>query len=298
MGYESGFRKGLFAGQTVLVPGGGGGLGRCIAHELASLGATVVLAGRTLAKLERTRDEIAADGGRIAGCHAVELRDEAAVVDLVATVVREAGPLQGLVNAAGGQFPARLEDLSLNGWNSVLNNNLTSYFLVAREVYRQCMREHGGSIVNIGADYGNGMPGMGHNGAARAGLSNFTFTAATEWGRSGVRVNCVIPGFIATTGLDRYPEQDHAALAGIARKIPLARHGTAAEISAMVVFLLSEMAAYVTGADFRVDGGIHNGAGGFVFKPGEARNTRVFNGFHLDEPPELLRSGPQGSAER
>ncbi len=291
MGYRSGFRSGLFEGRTVFVPGGGGGLGRCIAHELASLGATVVLAGRTLTKLERTRDEILEDGGRVAGCHAVELRDEAAVVDLVARVLREAGPLDGLVNAAGGQFPARLENLSLNGWNAVLHNNLTSYFLVAREVYRQCMRERGGSIVNIGADHDSGMPGMGHNGAARAGLSNFTATAATEWGRSGVRVNCLIPGFISTPGLDRYPEEDHQAIAAVARRIPLGRHGTAAEISAVAVFLLSDMAAYVTGAEFRADGGIHNGAGSFLFQPGEPRNGRVFDGFHRDEAARLLQPG-------
>ncbi len=289
MSYQSGFRAGLFQGQTIFVPGGGGGLGRCIAHELASLGANLVLAGRTMEKLERTRAEIVADGGVVLGCHAVELRDESAVIDLVSSVIQQHGPVDGLVNAAGGQFPARLEDMSLNAWNAVLHNNLTSYFLVAREIYKQCMSERGGSIVNIGADYESGMPGMGHNGAARAGLSNFTCTAATEWGRSGVRVNCVIPGFIATTGLDRYPEEDWDALVGIDRRIPLARHGTAAEISAMVVFLLSEMAAYVTGADFRVDGGIHNGAGSFVFQPGEARNIKTFNGFHRDEPPKLLQ---------
>jgi len=287
--YQSGFRPGLFTGQTIFIPGGGGGIGRCIAHELASLGAAVVLAGRTMEKLERTRSEITEDGGVVLGCHTAELRDESVVVALVQEIIQRHGPVHGLVNAAGGQFPARLEDLSLNGWNAVLNNNLTSYFLVAREIYRQCMRERGGNIVNIGANYLNGMPGMGHNGAARAGLSNFTFTAATEWGRNGVRVNCVIPGFIATTGLDRYPEQDWPALIGVNREVPLGRHGTAAEISAMAVFLLSDMASYITGADFRVDGGINNGASSFVFKPGEARNVKTFNGFHRDEKPKILR---------
>ncbi len=288
MGYQSGFRPGLFDNQTIFVPGGGGGLGRCIAHELAALGARVVLAGRTLEKLERVRDEITADGGVAAGCYTAELRDEHAVVNLVTTVLQEHGPVDGLVNAAGGQFPAPLASLSLNGWNAVLHNNLTSYFLLAREMYRQCMAERGGSIVNIGADWEGGMAGMGHNGAARAGLSNFTATAASEWGRNGVRVNCVIPGFIATSGLDRYPEEDWEAIAAIGRRVPLGRHGTAAEISAMAVFLLSEMAAYVTGADFRVDGGIHNGASSFVFQPGEARNIPAFNGFHRDEPAALL----------
>lgn len=289
MGYASGFRPGLFEGQTILIPGGGGGLGRCIAHELSSLGAAVVLAGRTQEKLDRVCAEIEADGGRALGGHAVELRDEADVTALVSQVLEAHGPVHGLVNAAGGQFPARLEELSLNGWNAVLHNNLTSYFLVAREVYRQCMADRGGSIVNIGADHDGGMPGMGHNGAARAGLSNFTASAATEWARSGVRVNCVIPGFIATTGLDRYPEEDWDSLVAITRRVPLARHGTAAEISAMVVFLLSEMAAYVTGADFRVDGGIHNGAGSFLFQPGDMRNSQTFNGFHRDEPPGILK---------
>lgn len=287
--YTSGFRSGLFEGQTIFIPGGGGGLGRCIAHELASLGAAVILAGRTREKLDRVQAEIEEDGGRALGVYAAELRDEAEVVALVSKVLEEHGPVDGLVNAAGGQFPAKLEDLSLNGWNAVLHNNLTSYFLVAREIYRQCMAGRGGSIVNIGADHDGGMPGMGHNGAARAGLSNFTATAATEWARSGVRVNCVIPGFIATTGLDRYPEEDWDSLAAITRRVPLARHGTAAEISAMVVFLLSEMAAYITGADFRVDGGIHNGAGSFLFQPGEMRNARTFNGFHRDEPPAILK---------
>lgn len=289
MPYQSGFRPGLFTGQTIFIPGGGGGIGRCIAHELASLGAAVVLAGRTMEKLERTRSEITEDGGAVLGCYTAELRDESAVVALVQEIIQRHGPVHGLINAAGGQFPAKLEDLSLNGWNAVLNNNLTSYFLVAREIYRQCMRERGGNIVNIGANYLNGMPGMGHNGAARAGLSNFTFTAASEWGRNGVRVNCVIPGFIATTGLDRYPEQDWPALIGVNREVPLGRHGTAAEISAMAVFLLSDMASYITGADFRADGGFNNGASSFVFKPGEARNVKTFNGFHRDEKPKILR---------
>ena len=285
MPYQSGFRPGLFDGQRIVVPGGG--LGRCIAHELACLGAELVLAGRTLEKLERSADEIAVDGGRVAGCYPAELRDEAAVVDLIETIVGRHGPIHGLVNAAGGQFPVPLAELSLNGWNAVLHNNLTSYFLVAREVYRQSMRETGGAIVNIGADHDRGMPGMAHNGAARAGLSNLGYTAAVEWAADGVRVNTVIPGFIATTGLDRYPPSAWQALKDIDRRAPLQRKGTAAEVSAAVVFLMSDMAAYITGIELRADGGMHHGNGGFLFRPQSARNTRVFNGFHLDEPPTL-----------
>jgi len=291
MTYRSGFRPGLFDGQTILIPGGGGGLGRCIAHELAALGASVVLAGRTMEKLERTADEIEADGGEVLGCYTLELRDETEVVELMSLVLDAHGPIDALVNAAGGQFPAALEDLSLNGWNAVLNNNLTSYFLTSREVYRQCMAERGGNIVHIGADYHRGMAGMGHNGAARAGLANLTFTSATEWAPAGVRVNCVIPGFIGTTGLDRYPESAWSGLRRVERQIPLRRHGTAAEVSAAVVFLLSDMAAYVTGVELRVDGGFHNGASSFLFDAPAPRNQQIFDGFHREERARMLDEG-------
>ena len=289
MPYRSGFRPGLFDGQTIFIPGGGGGLGRCIAHELAALGAKLVLAGRSLEKLERTRDEISEDGGTVLGCYTGELRDEGYVRNLVAQILNTHGRVHGLVNAAGGQFPAELAKLSLNGWNAVLANNLTSYFLVSREIFTQCFDEHGGNIVNIGADYDRGMPGMGHNGAARAGLSNLTFTASVEWAHAGVRVNCVIPGFIATTGLDRYPETAWNSLRSVVRRAPLKRHGNAAEVSAAVVFLMSEMASYVTGIELRVDGGMHHGSGGFLFDTKAVRNAQIYNGFHRDERAALLR---------
>ncbi len=287
MAYRSGFAANLFDGQIVLIPGGGGGLGRCIAHELASLGAELVLAGRSLAKLERTRGEIERDGGTVLSIHSAELRDEDAVVDLVARATAH-GPIDALVNAAGGQFPAPLDQLSLNAWNAVLANNLNSYFLLAREVFRQSMRETGGAIVNIGADYGGAAPGMGHNGAARSGLASLTFTAASEWAYAGVRVNLVVPGFIATTGLDRYPQSAHDGIRGVVRRIPLRRYGNAAEISAAVTYLISPMAAYTTGAEIRVDGGLQHGTGSFVFTAPAPRNRRAWNGFHRDERPALL----------
>ena len=289
MYYRSGFRPGLFDQQSIFIPGGGGGLGRCIAHELSSLGAQVILAGRSIEKLEKVRDEITQDGGRVAGIYTAELRDEKAVIALIQSILDSHGRVHGLVNAAGGQFPAKLKDLSLNGWNAVIENNLTSYFLLSREIYRQCFEKHGGSIVHLGADYENGMPGMGHNGAARAGLSNLTFTSSVEWAASGVRVNCVIPGFIGTTGLDRYPESAWQGLKNVVRKAPINRHGTAAEISAAVVFLMSEMAAFITGIDLRVDGGIHHGRGGFLFKAKAGSSPPAFNGFHRDETAELLK---------
>jgi citronellol/citronellal dehydrogenase len=289
MPYQSGFRPGLFDGQTMFIPGGGGGLGRCISHELSSLGARLVLAGRSLEKLTNVQQEIAEDGGEVTGIYTGELRDENAVTNMVSEILDNHGRIHGLVNAAGGQFPSQLKDLSLNGWNAVIENNLTSYFLTSREMYRQCFELHGGNIVHIGADYENGMPGMGHNGAARAGLSNLTFTSSVEWAESGVRVNCVIPGFIGTTGLDRYPESAWQGLKTIVNRAPISRHGTAAEVSAAVVFLMSEMAAYITGIDLRVDGGIHHGSGSFLFKSEKKPIHEPFEGFHRDEKASLLK---------
>lgn len=288
MPYQSGFRAELFAGQTIFIPGGGGGLGRCIAHELSSLGARLVIAGRSMEKLQKIQQEIHEDGGEVAGIYSAELRDEAAVTDLVAEILSSHGRIHGLVNAAGGQFPSSLEDLSLNGWNAVINNNLTSYFLTSRELYRQCFKAHGGNIVHIGADYHRGMPGMGHNGAARAGLANLTMTSAVEWAGANVRVNSVIPGFIATTGLDRYPESAWSSLQRVVEKAPISRHGTAAEISAAVVFLMSEMASYITGTEIVVDGGMQFGKGSFVFTAEQQTSHQPYNGFHRDERARLL----------
>ena len=216
-------------------------LGCCIAHEIAALGGVIGLIGRDINKLEGVQAEILHDGG-IAEVWSCDIRDEAGVTDTVAAAITYFGRIDGLVNCAGGQFPSPLCDISLNGWNAVVANNMTGTFLFSREVYRQSMERFGGAIVNIGADHDPAMPGMGHNGAARAGQENFTATASVEWAQAGVRVNHVTPGFIATSGLDTYP--DSAA-----------------------VYLLSPMAAYITGATVRVDGGLHNNIGGFSELP-------------------------------
>jgi predicted ester cyclase len=119
------------------------------------------------------------------------------------------------------------------------------------------------------------MPGMGHNGAARAGQANFTYTASVEWAHAGVRVNAVLPGFIASSGLDRYPERAHDALRNVRTQIPMKRHGTESEIAGAIVYLLSEAAAYVTGIALRVDGGLHNmGKSSFYEVPEQTARNR------------------------
>ena len=286
--YRSVFRPDLFAGQTIVVTGGGSGIGRCTAHELKSLGARIALVGRTRSKLEAVRDEL---GGDVL-VHDCDLRQEAAVKAMVAAVLGWAGRIDGLVNNAGGQFPAPLRDISLNGWNAVVANNLTATFLVSREVFIQWMEKNGGAIVSVGADWPLGMPGMGHNGAARAGQHNFTLTASIEWAASGVRLNQVIPGFIASQGLDRYPERSHDVLRNVTARVPMKRHGTESEIAAAIAFLLSEASAYITGAFIRVDGGLHNNNRSSFFEVPDHANSKPYNGFPLYKLPKVLEPKP------
>jgi citronellol/citronellal dehydrogenase len=285
MTYNSVFRPDLFAGRTIVVTGGGSGLGRCTAHELKSLGARLALVGRTQAKLDKVKEEL---GDPDTFTFSADLRDEPQVKAAVDGVMKWAGRIDGLVNNAGGQFPAPLKDISLNGWNAVVNNNMTATFLMSKEVYLRSMEANGGAIVNVGADFELGMPGMGHNGAARAGQTNFTYTASVEWAHSGVRVNSVIPGFIASEGLDRYPEHAHDVLRNVKGRVPLKRHGTESEIAAAIVYLLSDAAAYVTGIALRVDGGLHNNARSSFYAVPDHDKSKPFNGFPLYRPPKVL----------
>ena len=251
--YQSTFAAGLFTDRVVIVTGGGSGIGRCTAHELASLGAQVVLIGRSLDKLQTTAAEIVHDGGR-ASFHACDIRQEDAVKATVAVVVAEHGRVDALVNNAGGQFISPLESISAKGWDAVVASNLTGGFLMARECYLQSMEEHGGNIVNIVADMWGSMPHMGHSGAARAGMVSFTETAAAEWAVSGVRVNAVAPGYIASSGMDHYPPAAADMLRAMRKTLPMARFGVEAEVSAAIVFLLSPGANFISGTTLRVDG--------------------------------------------
>ncbi len=286
MPYRSVFRPGLFEGQTIIVTGGGSGIGRCTAHELSSLGAHVVVIGRRADKLATTAAEIAEDGGS-ADTLACDIREEEAVRGTVATVVERWGRVHGLVNNAGGQFPAPLEKISQKGFETVVRTNLTGGFLMAREVYLQSMKAEGGSIVNIAADMWMGMPGMGHSGAARAGMVNFTMTAAMEWAPAGVRVNAVAPGWIASSGMDAYDPEYAKRFRQLKHAVPLKRLGTEAETSAVVCFLLSEAASFVTGEWVRIDGGAPLAT--VVWPMPEHDRSRPYEGFHRAKLPEALK---------
>lgn len=287
MTYQSVFRDSLFAGQTIVVTGGGSGIGRCTAHELASLGAKVIITGRKQEKLDKVLAEIAEDGGK-AVAHAFDIRDEDAVKGAVRQMLADQGPIHGLVNNAGGQFPSPLAMISKKGWEAVVANNLTGGFLMAREVYTQCMKKNGGAIVNMVADMWGGMPGMGHSGAARAGMLNFTETASVEWAASGVRVNAVAPGWIASSGMDHYdPVFATEVIPKLAGASPAKRMGEEAEVSAAIVFLLSPGAAYISGTCINIDGASSRNAR--VFPLLEHSKSRPFNGFHRAFRPKAVK---------
>lgn len=287
MHYRSVFKPTLFAGQQIIVTGGGSGIGRCTAHELSALGARVALVGRNADKLATVQQEIEDAGGATPSRHVCDIRSEAAVRETVAAVLAEHGRIDGLVNNAGGQFPAPLSAISQKGWEAVVNTNLTGGFLMARECFTQHMEAHGGAIVNIIADMWTSMPGMGHSGAARAGMLNFTQTAAVEWGYAGVRVNAVAPGWIASSGMDTYPEAIKPMMRSLPNFVPLKRMGTESEVSAAIVFLLSEAAAFISGSCLRVDGAAPNARMNWLMP--DHQRAKPYNGFHLASMPRLLQ---------
>lgn len=287
MSYQSIFRAGLFKDQVVIVTGGGSGIGRCTAHELSALGARVALVGRQRGKLDKVVNEIAQQAGT-ASVHVCDIREEEQVRQTVAAVLQQHERIDGLVNNAGGQFAAPLAQISARGWDAVVRTNLSGGFLMARECYTQWMQSSGGAIVNIIADMWMGMPSMGHSGAARAGMLNFTETAALEW--APVRSNAVAPGWIASSGMDNYPSDMASKIQNIHKLVPLQRLGTESEISAAIVFLLSPAAAFISGSCLRVDGAAPN-AKRIWPQVGTGHSNPEFNGFHLAEMPNVLKRG-------
>jgi len=252
------FADDLFAGKTVLVTGGGRGIGREIALAFARLGADCVIASRNPDNLTPTAEDITAMGRR---CLAVpcNIRDVASVDAMVAQTLSGLGKIDFLINNAGGQFPANPLDISDNGWRSVVDLNLNGTWNVTNRVGRHMVENQFGAIVNIVHiySYNRGAPDFPHSGAARAGVVNLAKSLAFHWARHNVTINSIAPGTINTAGVREEEfaasdKDDYEALA--TDQIPAKRLGEADETAALCAFLCSPAARYINGADLVVDG--------------------------------------------
>ncbi len=236
----------LLAGRTALVTGGGTGLGRAIALGLSAAGARVVIAARREDVLSATAAEISATTGNPVDFDLVDIRDRATI-----DALSQRHQIDILVNNAGGQFPQKARDFSPRGWNSVIDLNLNATWAMTKVFGNQMLEGDGGSIVQIVAIVGRGIPGIAHSAAARAGVIELTKTLAFEWGPK-VRVNCVAPGAFRTDGWEAtYDAEVGSDMSGV----PLPYPGRPADIANATVFLASRAAAYVTGECLYVDGG-------------------------------------------
>jgi 3-oxoacyl-[acyl-carrier protein] reductase len=246
-------------GKTAIVTGGGTGIGKSIAIEFARAGADVAVCSRKLEHLEPVVKTITAMGRR-SFAEVVDVRVEEQVKGVVERAVKELGRLDVMVNNAGASFRAKPEDISANGWNTIVNINLTGVFLGCKWAGRAMMAQGGGSIINISSIagvYGSTM--MTHYGASKAGVVMLTRELGTAWGRQGVRVNCIAPGPVETEGyLDvlhkTNPDADRIYRA-VASRVAMGRWGKVEEIAYPCIFFASDASSWITGSTLVVDGG-------------------------------------------
>jgi NAD(P)-dependent dehydrogenase (short-subunit alcohol dehydrogenase family) len=244
-------------GKVVIVTGASSGMGKGMAARFAKEGANVVITGRTLDKLEETKKEIEQFEGQVLVVQ-MDVREPEHVEHMVKKIDETFGRIDALVNNAAGNFICPAEDLSVNGWNSVINIVLNGTFYCSSAVGKY-MIEKGikGSMVNMVATYAwDAGPGVIHSACAKAGVLTMTRTLAVEWGRKyGIRVNAIAPGPIERTGgADKLFTSEAAAKRTI-QSVPLGRLGTPEEIAGLAYYLLSDEAAYVNGECITMDGG-------------------------------------------
>jgi len=250
--------SGDFAGEVAVVTGGGTGLGLAITRGLLARGARVVIASRNAAHHETIRAEAAAKGWALE-TRVLDVREPVAVERAAA----EIGPVDVLVNNAAGNFVCPAERLSASAWRSVVSIALDGTFFCSRYFGKPMIaRGRGGRILNVIATYAEtGMPGVVHSASAKAGVLAMTKTLAAEWARHGIRVNAIAPGPFESEGAAANLWPDDAARERLLGAIPLGRFGTAEEVAAHALYLLSPACTWVTGATFTVDGGMSLPAG-------------------------------------
>ncbi len=249
------FQPGLLDGQVAVVTGGGSGLGRATALELAALGARVVVCGRREEPLEETA--AAAEGGGVEAL-VCDIREEEHVDAFVSSVLERHGRIDLLVNNAGGQYMTPAEDITPKGFRTVIRLNVEGTWLMTHAVATRAMipEARGGKIVNVTLSPHHGLPGMAHSSAARAAVENLTRVLSIEWARFGIRLTALAAGHFGTETLrTKYPA---AVVEGVAGTVPLQRLGTEEEFAWLVAFLASPAGDYFSGAVLTIDGARDN----------------------------------------
>jgi NAD(P)-dependent dehydrogenase (short-subunit alcohol dehydrogenase family) len=248
--------EGTLGGKAAIVTGGGSGIGRALAVELARLGAAVTVAGRRPDPLAETVGLIEGAGGR-AAAQPTDIRDPDQVDALVAETVEAFGRVDVLVNNAAGNFVVKAEDLSPNGWRAVVSIVLDGGFLCSRAAARQMIEQgEGGAILSVIASYAwTGGPGTVHSAAAKAGLVAMTRTLAVEWASHGIRANCICPGPTDTEGAGAALWPTEADRARVEATVPLGRLATPEEVAQWGAALCTPFASYITGETLTIDGG-------------------------------------------
>ncbi|MEM7369971.1 MAG: SDR family oxidoreductase [Bacteroidota bacterium] len=250
------FSNTLFKDKIVLVTGGRSGIGYGIAKQMLQLGATVSIASRKEEPLKKAAEELSAYGS--VDYKACDIRQTDQIQALAAQIKDRHGRLDILVNNAGGQFPALAEYINDKGWNAVINNNLNGTFYMTREMGTSFfLPQKSGVIINIIADIFRGFPGMIHTGAARAGVENLSKTLALEWCQYNVRINCIAPGTIESSGLSTYPQAVQEMFQEARNAVPMGRFGEVEDVANATCFLASPLASYISGITLYVDGAQH-----------------------------------------
>ena len=257
------FQPGLLDGQVAIVSGGGSGLGRASALELAALGARVVVCGRRPEPLEETA--AGGDGGRVEA-QPCDIREEEQVQALVDGVMERHGRIDLLVNNAGGQYLTPAEDITPKGFRTVMRLNVEGTWLMSHAVATRAMmgarddgHPRGGKIVNVTLSPHHGLPGMAHSSAARAAVENLTRVLSIEWSRFGIRLTALAAGHFATEALrTKYPKP---VVEGVAGTVPLGRLGTEEEFAWLVAYIATPAGDYFSGAVLTLDGARDNWMG-------------------------------------
>jgi peroxisomal 2,4-dienoyl-CoA reductase len=250
---ETIFVDGVLNGRVAFVTGGGTGITGGVARALAEAGASVALVSRTMDHLQPAADAINESGGKAIAI-AADVREPEAVEKAVAQTIEQLGKIDIVVNGAAGNFLCTAEELSPNGFGTVVDIDLKGTFNVCRATFPQ-LKEHRGQILNISATlHYLGTPMQLHVSAAKAGVDALTRNLAVEWGRYGIRVNAIAPGPIEDTeGMKRLvpePVKDR-----LRKNIPLGRFGRIADIEKAAVFICSDAASFINGTVLVVDGG-------------------------------------------